>query len=213
MKKLFILRHGHRLDHADSQMWKEHPRRRENIFDIPLSALGEANSACAGREVRKFMPEVERIYTSPMTRCVRTAEIVANIYEREGGKRPKLHKHYGLAEGISCTKYLGSPIDNVIRDYKTEEETYVDIRAETDNEEIVRVMQTVCGIINKEPKNILIIGHAGTLSFFYHIFIKDTPAPTYKFNRGIDTNKLVGFSIEDNMKKVIYPPNNDFCSF
>jgi broad specificity phosphatase PhoE len=206
MKKLFILRHGHRLDQADVPAWRASARYAENTSDTPLTAIGETNSANAGAELCAFLPEIERIYTSPMTRCVQTAEFVAKSYEQKLNRKLIIHKHYGLTEA-------GNILDDVIINYKTAEETMRQIGAETTKDEIVRVMTTICEIVNSEPGNVLIVGHSGTLAYFYYLVSQQQIKPTYNFCRPIDTNKLVGFSIENGQPSIIYSPNNDFANF
>lgn len=203
MKKLFILRHGYRLDNADEQFWRTTARYAENTTDTPLSPIGEANSMSAGIELCDFLPNIDRIYTSPMTRCVQTAEFVAAQYKQRLGRDVVIHKHYGLTEA-------GNIVDDAIINYKTAEET---LCQPNDDSEIVRVVTTICDIVNNSPGDILIVGHSGTLAYYYHILIGQLRLPTYNFYRPIDTNKLVGFSVEGNNHSIIYHPNNDFCTF
>ena len=138
MKKLFIVRHGHRLDQYCRDSWLAHPRRSENAWDMPLSPIGEINSYAAGEELVKHLPTVKKIYTSPMSRCVKTAEIISKHYPGA-----VIHKHYGLKEGNNI-------IDSVIINDKKYEETYIDIKdVESIAEEVVRVVSTICHILNE----------------------------------------------------------------
>ena len=69
MSIICLVRHGDRLDTNNYEEWQNSPRYKENSHDTPLSELGFAEIL----KHKGHIPEVDFIYTSPMTRCVQTA--------------------------------------------------------------------------------------------------------------------------------------------
>ena len=69
MSIICLVRHGDRLDTNNFEEWQKSPRYKENSHDTPLSELGFAEIL----KHKGHIPDVEYIYTSPMTRCVQTA--------------------------------------------------------------------------------------------------------------------------------------------
>jgi broad specificity phosphatase PhoE len=69
MSIICLVRHGDRLDTNNYEEWQNSPRYKENSHDTPLSELGFAEIL----KHKSHIPEVDYIYTSPMTRCVQTA--------------------------------------------------------------------------------------------------------------------------------------------
>jgi broad specificity phosphatase PhoE len=69
MATICLVRHGDRFDSNNYEEWQNLPRFKENSHDTPLSELGFAEIL----KLKGHIPEVDYIYTSPMTRCVQTA--------------------------------------------------------------------------------------------------------------------------------------------
>jgi broad specificity phosphatase PhoE len=69
MATICLVRHGDRLDSNNYEEWQNSPRFKENSHDTPLSELGFSEIL----KLKGYIPEVDYIYTSPMTRCVQTA--------------------------------------------------------------------------------------------------------------------------------------------
>jgi broad specificity phosphatase PhoE len=69
MKRLLLARHGQSVSNA--------ARRFQGQRDVPLSPLGERQAEALGRALRRRVREVAAVYTSPLARARRTAEIAA----------------------------------------------------------------------------------------------------------------------------------------
>lgn len=69
MRRLVLARHGQSLSNA--------VRRFQGGCDVPLSALGERQAAALGRALRRRPRPIAAVYTSPLARAWRTAEIAA----------------------------------------------------------------------------------------------------------------------------------------
>jgi hypothetical protein len=68
MATICLVRHGDRFDSNNYEEWQNSPRFKENSHDTPLSGLGFAEILI----LKGHIPDVDYIYTSPMTRCVQT---------------------------------------------------------------------------------------------------------------------------------------------
>jgi phosphoserine phosphatase len=69
MRRLLLARHGQSLSNA--------ARRFQGQRDIPLSPLGERQAAALGAALRRRARPLAAVYTSPLARARRTAEIAA----------------------------------------------------------------------------------------------------------------------------------------
>lgn len=94
-KVLYLMRHGHRLDYADREAWRNHPRYKENALDTPLSDQGHAEAKSNAKIIKE---KLDYIYCSPMTRCVETAIDMAEIL------KVPVRIEYGLCEAASTSE-------------------------------------------------------------------------------------------------------------
>ncbi len=93
MTRLYVIRHGMRIDHEDPS-WKEKATR---TFDPPLSPTGRAQAAAAAAYLSQF--PMAGIFCSPLLRTVQTAQPMAELCDLplriEGGLsewlNPKWH--------------------------------------------------------------------------------------------------------------------------
>jgi broad specificity phosphatase PhoE/ribonuclease HI len=67
--RLILVRHG------ETAMTQQ--GRYSGRGDVPLSVEGEAQAMAAGARVAAISRDVAAVFTSPLTRCVRTAELIA----------------------------------------------------------------------------------------------------------------------------------------
>jgi broad specificity phosphatase PhoE len=75
MKRLFVIRHGSRIDFEDKG-WR---KRADAPHDPPLSELGLRQARETGEFLRRFA--VGSIYASPFTRTMQTASAIASILD------------------------------------------------------------------------------------------------------------------------------------
>ncbi len=71
-KFIVLLRHGIAEPHG----------ARENDDDRVLTATGERRMKQIGRGLARFFPKAEVVYTSPLLRCMQTAEWVVKAYRK-----------------------------------------------------------------------------------------------------------------------------------
>ena len=75
MSKLFVIRHGLRLDH-ENPSWK---KGADRPFDSPLSSTGLGQAQATGTYLK---PEnIEAVYASPLLRTVQTGHAVADALD------------------------------------------------------------------------------------------------------------------------------------
>lgn len=97
VQKLFVMRHGERLDDADPS-WVGIPGVR--TWDPPLTARGTEQAMEVGQRLRSEGVEIRRILVSPFLRCVQTtAGFIKGMYpEGTDISKLKVSIEYGLAE-------------------------------------------------------------------------------------------------------------------
>lgn len=102
--KIYIHRHGYRLDFHDKKYglneWHDSPRYKENPTDPPLYDPNEAKITGHAKHIDN---SVQWIYTSPMTRCIQTSIIlrrkINELRSTITGARPiQIRVVYDLAE-------------------------------------------------------------------------------------------------------------------
>lgn len=104
MKHVYILRHGQSKANADKKVC--------GSLDSPLSGLGRIQAHAAGKVAKQFFA-FDLIITSPLSRALETAQIIAN----ESGLSPEhiitlealRERHLGNLEGID---YADAPQHN-----------------------------------------------------------------------------------------------------
>jgi phosphoserine phosphatase len=112
LTKIILVRHGH--------VEGIHPPRFRGREDLPLTARGNAEArAVARRIVSKWQPE--KIYTSPLSRCIATSEAIAIACGIEaqsieqlndinyGTWQMKSHEEMATAEPTLCATWFAAP--------------------------------------------------------------------------------------------------------
>jgi broad specificity phosphatase PhoE len=93
MTSLYLVRHGETDWNAQ--------RRIQGATDIPLNAVGRAQAATTGRLLARR--EWDGIYSSPLSRAMETANIIAAEVglDRPGTIDAIVERNYGAAEGLN----------------------------------------------------------------------------------------------------------------
>ncbi len=96
-RRVFVVRHGARLDHAN-KAWADTAQRPQ---DSPLSSEGHAQAERLGKclyvKTKAALRPVSYIYCSPFVRCVQTAMGIAKGLELDDDE-PRIRIENGLAE-------------------------------------------------------------------------------------------------------------------
>lgn len=158
MTRLFLTRHG------ETEWNKE--GRMQGWGDSPLTPLGMKQ----GEWLRDRMIEtqIDVIYTSPLGRAYRTAEIIRGdrnikIIEDDGLKEIKL----GRWEGLSQDEIQKKDLMNYFNFWNEPSKYIPTYKAETFYELIERSCDSINEILRKEKgKNILIVTHTVTLKAY-----------------------------------------------
>jgi phosphohistidine phosphatase len=93
--RLYLLRHGIASPRD--------PRRYPDDSLRPLTSSGKRRLASAARGMRRLRLSVSKIYTSPLRRCVQTAEIIA----RDLKPSPPVRTNRLLIPGASTARAVG----------------------------------------------------------------------------------------------------------
>jgi phosphohistidine phosphatase len=92
-KFIVLLRHGIAEPHG----------ARENDDDRALTGTGARRMKQVGRGLARFFPKAELVYSSPLLRCIQTAECVVNAY----GSAMKLEPADALKPGAAPEEIRG----------------------------------------------------------------------------------------------------------
>jgi hypothetical protein len=84
---MFFIRHSIRLDHVNKEEWYNHPRRKTNKYDPPITEYGKVYAI---KKIEQILNGSNKkftyIYSSPMTRCIETSlefqKYIYNIYNK-----------------------------------------------------------------------------------------------------------------------------------
>ena len=92
--RLYVMRHGIAIDHAD-------PACPDSDADRPLTLDGKERTRLALHGLVSLGSVVDRIVSSPLLRCTQTAELAAEIL---GVPRLAVETHAGLAPAADATE-------------------------------------------------------------------------------------------------------------
>lgn len=104
MSNLWIVRHSERLQHVDKEKWNKSKRKQTNFNDDPITKNGIQIARKCALKLINDEPELEKykyIYSSPMTRCIQTAIILASKINKLKRLSLKIRIEYGLVDNIS----------------------------------------------------------------------------------------------------------------
>lgn len=155
MSKIFIVRHGMRLDHEDKN-WKE---TAERPFDPPLSANGLKQAEQTGRYLQG--QGITAVYASPLIRAMQTATEIVEFLDLPICVEP------GLIEWLNPKWYDYSagawPLDVLAQSYPIQR-GYVPLvrpRYPENEEEICRARCAFVGrqLAQEATGNILLVSH------------------------------------------------------
>ena len=101
MKRIYIIRHGMRLDH-ENRSWKNTAERK---FDPPLSEKGEREAKLTAQALLGLETEISALYASPLLRTIQTAQHLSTVLDLpiqlEGGIAEWLNpKWYDFSAGM-----------------------------------------------------------------------------------------------------------------
>ncbi|CAJ0946722.1 unnamed protein product, partial [Mesorhabditis belari] len=160
-RKLFFVRHGERIDNIMPE-WRETASRWDDPY---LSNRGHQQAREVGAFLEKSGTRVDRIFTSPFTRCIQTMNgILSGLSDI-----PEICVEPGLSESLNaCAKPPGRPSLHEIlalcpftinTDYSP---VLTELPAEIGGDEgcAGRVHQTLHSIIQRFPQgNLLFVSH------------------------------------------------------
>lgn len=154
--KVFIARHGERIDHVDP-LWKT---RVENPDDPFLTERGLAQAHCLGQ--RLAVEGIVKIFVSPFYRTIQTAAAVAKAANVTMCIEP------GICEGLLPEWFpKGSPrlreVADLAEEFPTLDPAYVPVHVpdypETKPTTIERVKMATKKLVQNEEGPILLVGH------------------------------------------------------
>lgn len=144
----FFVNHGQTLFNKDNRM--------QGVTDSPLTERGyhEIESTCNALETMNF----DYIYTSPMTRCIDTANMLSHDRNIEPVILDGLKEiNYGEFEGIVRDSWLKE-----IQEHRKNHDDYSDVGGESQKEFESRVNHTLHKIVSsaKDETKVLLVGHS-----------------------------------------------------
>ena len=109
-KRVWMLRHGERVDVTDFDTWEKHKRFPLNRYDSPITVRGELQGKLSGEEILKNqnVENIKYCYCSPFTRTIDTALETIEEIEKHTGHKILIRIEYALCEIPSVN--LGWPV-------------------------------------------------------------------------------------------------------
>ena len=163
MTTLYLTRHG-------QTMWNLE-KRLQGTQNSPLTKAGIMQAEDLRDRLKDI--DVDIIYTSPLERAYKTAEII------KGNKEIPLLVHNGLME-INFGAWEGMTLEEIegVEEYKYEyskffntPSKYTPFKGESVSDFVHRIQHSIIDIINENRgKNILIVTHGMTLKFLMTLF-------------------------------------------
>lgn len=151
MTRIILARHGH-VD------WIS-PERFRGRAELPLSKLGERQADALGQRVaQSWKPDA--IYTSPLSRCVRTGEAIARVT----GVRPEVidglaDTHYGQWQGLTHDEVRAHWPDELRTWFHAPDMTLIP-EGETLADVLVRAMKVLQVVRRKHSgQTVVLVGH------------------------------------------------------
>lgn len=127
----YIIRHSERLDFFDQDVWVRTERFRSNPKDPPITRRGVTIALDATIKVINNITDISEyqyIYSSPFSRCIDTAIIIANTIDLRTGHKVKLRIDYALREmsPIPLQTLLDDRMkfEGILNKYATHEELF-----------------------------------------------------------------------------------------
>lgn len=170
-QEIILIRHGQSTANA-SGVW-------QGQLEFPLSEEGRIQAAETGRALKG--ERISGVYSSPLSRALETAEIVAREAGFSGEVVPVsglMERHGGVLEGRTwaeqeernpefAKKFLALP----------EEERWALVGAETDEEILARFEKALSEILSRHPSAdgpIVVVTHGGVM----RAFLRETFGPS-----------------------------------
>lgn len=158
--KLIFIRHG------ETPWNTEH--RVQGRTDIPLNARGEAQAVSVAEAVARFSPD--RIYSSPLKRARRTAELVAKRcgIEKITDMDELVEIRFGLWEGKNAAE-IEAEFPDVWRDWSWlhRPADCARLEAESADEILGRTLRAVERIISEGDGTAVIVTHTMPIKLFF----------------------------------------------
>lgn len=165
---IYIVRHGQ----TDWNIQK----KMQGRSDIPLNAKGEQQAQQTGINLKEQGIQFDRVYSSPLCRTLKTAQLISGFKEEQIIKEPRIIEFsFGKAEGATIEERRTNPKLFNIRDFFLAPEIYKAAEdAETFEEVAERTkdfwQNEILPLEDSPLKNILVVTHGGTLqSLLMHI--------------------------------------------
>lgn len=168
---IYITRHG---ETDWNKLWKLQGRT-----EIPLNAKGEEQALKTGENMKKAGIVFDRVYTSPLSRAVKTAILISGFDEKNIIKDNRIIEFsFGKAEGTTPEERKNIKELVAFNDFFEAPQNY---KAAPDAESFESVLKRTGDFLENEIKplegkcnNILITTHGGTLqSLLLHIDRRD----------------------------------------
>lgn len=193
MTTLYLIRHGQTIWNVQKKM--------QGWNDSPLSELGIQQAEWLSERLENV--SIDIIYSSPLGRALKTAEIVRGTKNIDIISRDNLREiNGGMWEGKE-QEYIEKEFKEQLNNYWNAPHLYVPYGGENFEQVRDRAVKEIENIINEnEGKNILVVTHGATLkcfmSYVRNISIKDLWEPPY-----IHQTSLTKIEVDNKKMKVI----------
>lgn len=156
MKRIILVRHG-------TTKWVDE-HRLQGISDIPLNENGiqQARKTAAALKSIRF----DAVYTSPLSRCRQTAEIICEQADVQPVDVPGLKEiNFGWLEGVRYRDHSAHDYGPLVRFYDRRVLPLIRALSGESNEKFIkRVLASWEPLMDERPRGtILVVGHWGVI--------------------------------------------------
>lgn len=160
-------------------------KRLQGTTDIPLNANGIALAERVSRAVHEAGIHFDRIYTSPLSRAVKTAELM-NAYSACPLTRDERITEFcfGQAEGVTLSEIKTNPRYSWLASWFFQPEAYLAKLGAESYEHFFTRLESFLDMLRKEDaahtggteENVLIVCHGGVVRGLMHCMTRETIA-------------------------------------
>lgn len=201
-KRIFLLRHGQAVHNPRAELAREagcsfeeflRLMQEDDAFDADLTTLGEEQAKAAGSKtfVREALQSVEMIVSSPLSRAIRTADLVHGSHEncKTGPKRVAI-EHLREINGklLNAKRRPRSELETIFPHWNFSrlpslDESWTE-ELEPHHECSERGYRGLLWVMQQQEKNVLLVSHGGLLKFVMNdhprVVLVDGRKPTQK---------------------------------
>lgn len=178
-KNIYVIRHG-------ETDWNK-TLRFQGQTDVPLNELGQEQAKTLAPVLNRL--QIESVYSSPLTRAFKTAEISSAELKLTIQKDDRLKEtNIGIAEGLTSDEVIAQFGEETLLKWRSYEERLLDFRfdkGESKRQVMYRARSVLLDIAqNSNRKNIAVFSHGMLMRALTFVFGSGVAWEQHAFSNG-----------------------------